>query len=295
MNGYTSSAQNEDSFETVAQVLQALDVVYASRSANSLRQEATDFLEGLKLGQDAPHHGFVLASNRSLPADARHYGLSLLDHSVRHRWEDFSSEQLMALRQWAVDLGQDVSEEDPTYILNKVAGLWVEIAKRSWALSWMDMDALLVQLWEGPLVRKSLVLKILETLSEDVFGHEDFAAGLRGTELNRACVEIFTPASILHEQFPNREMTVNVRYGNEGWLPRIGQLLDWCLQENGDVDSQRACAIRALGTMKSVLAWIIPRALVEVHSIKSMLNCFSAPSVTVKLVGLQFSGIPWTY
>lgn len=286
MNGTRSSAWQEiqGAEDTSAQILQALDVVHSARSANSLRQAATTLLETVKWNQDAPRHGFALSSDRSQPAIVRHYGLSLLEHAIRHRWEEYNSEQSTALREWVVNLAQEGVENDPIYISNKVAGLWVEIAKRSWALDWMDMDEALVHLWDGPFARKALVLNILETLSEDVFGHEDFTAALRGTELNRACVDIFTPATALREYFPHRDTNVNVRYGDEGWLSRIGTLLEWCSQENTATPTSRMCATKALYTLKSVFVWILPGALVKAHSITRVLSCLGVSAVSVQLV-----------
>ena len=286
MNGLPTSSQHEtrEPTQSSVHILQALHVVHNPRSENSLRQSATNFLEELKSDHDAPYHGFALSSDRSQSSLVRHYGLSLLEHAIRYRWENYSSEQKAGLQEWVVNLAQEVVESDPLYISNKVAGLWVEIAKRSWALDWMDMDEVLAQLWDGSFARKALVLKILETLSEDVFGHEDFTAGLRGAELNRACFDIFTPASVLRECFPNRETSINIRYGDEGWLCRIGTLLDWCVQETTASELACMCATKALYTIKSVFVWMLPRALVNAHTITRVLNCLGVSSVAVQLV-----------
>ena len=289
MTGLPSSSQYEtrEPAQSSVQILQALHVVHDPRSQNSLRQSATNFLEEIKSDHDAPYHGFALSSDRSQSSLVRHYGLSLLEHSIRYRWENYNSEQKAGLQEWVVNLAREVVEGDPLYISNKVAGLWVEIAKRSWALEWMDMDEVLVQLWDGSFARKALVLKILETLSEDIFGHEDFTAGLRGAELNRACFDIFTPASVLREGFPNRETSINVRYGDEGWLWRIGTLLDWCVHENTASDLAYMCATKALYTIKSIFVWMLPRALVNTHTIARVLNCLGVSMVTVQLVRQQ--------
>lgn len=288
MNGASGSTwhNTQESTKTIAQILQALEVIHSAKSPNSLRQDATRFLEKLRSEEDAPYQGFALASNPSHPAIVRHYGLSLLEHAIRHRWEGFHRDQSTTLREWVVSLAQEIKEDDPQYLSNKIAELWVEIAKRSWALDWMDMDELLVRLWEGRLARKVLVLNILETLSEDVFGHEDVTAGLRGTELNRACIDIFTPADVLRDCFPDRETNMNVRYGEEGWLTRVGTLLDWCLQENAAIDPQSMTATKALYTIKSVLVWIIPGAVIKAHSMTRVLNYLGLTVVPVQLVGI---------
>ncbi|KAL8797433.1 MAG: hypothetical protein Q9195_000249 [Heterodermia aff. obscurata] len=247
MNGSSGSdwQNNPESAETSSKILQALEIIHNPKSANSLRQKATHFLEEVRSDDSAPLNGFAISSNRSHPAIIRHYGLSLIEYAIRHRWDVYAPEKSIQLRKWVVDLAQDVLEGDPLYISNKIAELWVEVAKRSWALDWMDMDEILFHLWEGHLARKALVLNILETLSEDVFEREDFTAGLRGTELNRACIDCFTPAVIFRERLVSRDTNINVRYGEDGWLWRMGALLEWCIQENAATEPQRTCAIKA--------------------------------------------------
>lgn len=267
-----------------AQILHALKVIHDPWSPNSLRQKASQYLEEIKLDKEAPYHGFGLASAKAKPAVVRHFGLSLLDHAIRHRWVDYSLDQRTALREWVLTLSESAAADDPLYLRNKIAEIWVEVAKRSWVLEWMDMDESLVRLWDGSVVQKMLVLTILETLSDDIFGNEDAAAGLRGTDLNRAFVDIFTPAAVLIEQFPSRETSINVRYGQEGWLSRIGNLIDWCTGEAQIDEPQRACAVKSLSTLKSAIAWIIPRALVNTRSVRRICGCLAAANLSVQLV-----------
>lgn len=288
MNGDGGSLgqhENDRSTDIDAQILRALEVIHESRSANILRQNASQYLEEVKSEKEAPYHGFGLASTASQPAVVRHFGLSLLDHAIHHRWADYTLEQRTAVRGWVLELAQRVADDDPFYIRNKIAELWVEIAKRSWVLDWMDMDELLVRLWDGSVVQKMLVLTILENLSEDIFGREDTVAGLRGTELNRACVDIFTPALVLVQQFPSRETNINVRFGENGWLSRIGDLLDWCTTNDQASDLSRDCVVKGLSTYKSAIGWIIPQALVTTHAIQRICACLSTPSLAVQLVG----------
>lgn len=289
MNGSTkpdgqADWEHQKASNTNAHIIQALEVIHNPRSLNSLRQDASNFLDGIKNDEEAPYNGFSLASDRKQPAIVRHYGLSLLENAIRHRWAQYTGEQAAALQNWVVSLAEEVTEEDALYLRNKIAEIWVEIAKRSWALDWMDMDELLVRLWNGSVVRKALVLTILETLSEDIFGREDATAGLRGTSLNKACVEIFTPASILLEDFPNRETSINVRYGEEGWLSRIGDFLNGCIQDGQMAKVQQAYAITALSTLKSVMSWIIPGALMTFHTFDRICGCVSVPAIPVQLV-----------
>lgn len=275
---------HDKSGDVDAQILRALEIIHDPRSSNILRQNASQFLEEIKLDKEAPYHGFGLASTKTRPAVVRHFGLSLLDHAIRHRWVDYTPDQHAALRDWILRLSGGVSADDPLYIRNKVAEIWVEVAKRSWVLDWMNMDDSLVRLWDGSVVQKVLVLTVLETLSEDVFGHEDMTAGLRGSALNRACVDIFTPAAVLTEQFPSRQTNINVRYGDEGWLSRIGDLIDWCTRESQINEPQRTCAVKCLLTLKSVISWVIPKALVSTRSVERICGCLAAANMSIQLV-----------
>ena len=294
MNGAVGRAgrENQENLEllnTTTHTIQALNIIHNPRSSNSLRQEASTYLEDVKSQVGAPYNGYLLAFDRTQPAIVRHFGLSLLENAVRHRWARYTTEEGVALRGWVVSLAQEVVDDDPLYLRHKIAEVWAEVAKRSWALDWMDMDELLVQLWNGPVVRKALVLTILETLSEDIFGHEDTTAGLRGTDLNRACVDIFTPASVLLEYFPNRDTSINVRYGEEGWLSRTGDFLNWCTQDDQMAKSQEHHAIKALSMCRSAFSWIMPGALITSRAFDRICRCVAVEAVPVQLVSASIN------
>ena len=283
MNGDTASQHSEDGRET--QILQALEVVHDPRSTNSLRQDASRYLEDVRSDDGAPYYGFGLASAKDQAPIVRHYGLSLIDHAIRYKWSDYTPEQSKALRDWLLSLAQSTAKEDPAFITNKIAEIWVEMAKRSWALDWMDMDELLVQLWSGSIAQKTLVLTILEALSEEVFGMEDTVAALRGSDLNKACVEIFTPARVMTEHFPNRETTLNVRHGDEGWVSRMSYVLSSCVSDGKILAEWQGVVMKILLTLKSVMNWIIPNALVVTNTLSRLCSCLAVSEMIVQLVG----------
>lgn len=286
MNGSASVSgrAGEGKPEIHDQILQALQIIHEPRSPNAHRQDASRYLEEIRSDEQAPYHGFGLASAKDHPAIVRHYGLSLIEYGVRHRWSEYTPEQSQALRDWVVTLSQSTADSDPPYITNKIAEIWVEIAKRSWGLDWLDMDEVLVHFWDGTMVQKFLVLNILETLSEEVFGNDDTTAALRGSDLNSACVEIFTPANVLREDFPAREIAVDIRYGADGWLSRMANMLDWCIRDGNVQENGRACGVKILSTFKSVISWIIPRSLVTTHALHSICACLAASHVPLQLV-----------
>lgn len=284
MNGDHSTAEGVDAGENDTQILRALELIHDPRSSNVLRQDASRYLEQMRSQGEAPYRGYLLATDKSNPPVVRHYGLSLLEYAVHHRWSEYSEEQSRAVREWTLKLAQSVADQDPLFIRNKIAQLWVDIAKRSWALDWMDMDELLVQLWAGSLIQKELVLAILETLSDDSFGREDITTGLRGNELNKACVEIFTPATILVEHFPTREIGVGVRHGQEGWISRISDLLSRCNSASHTTEGLETCTIGTLSVLRSVAGWAILGALTSTHCVQNICDSLLANTERTQLV-----------
>jgi exportin-5 len=271
----------------LAQIHEALEIVHSPYSSNDSRQKASIYLDTIKADEEAPYHGFNLASDKSQQPVVRHYALSLLEHAIKHKWAGYSEEQETTLREWVLQLSQNLAPEDPQYLRNKTAQLWVEIAKRCWAAAWTDMDELLFRLWEipGSVVHKEFVLFVLETLSDEVFNGEDTVAILREGALSKACVEIFTPAIVLAEAFPNRQIGTSVRYREDGWLVRLGELLSQCLQADVSENHQyQSCAVKILAVYKSVMPWAIPRAIASASCVQHMCSSLAASSVLVQLV-----------
>ena len=268
-------------------IIRALEVVHDPRSSNDTRADASRYLERLTDHDEAPYNGFLLASEKGNPPVVRHFGLSLLENTVRLRWLHLSAEQKDAVRGWVVKLAQSVAQSDASYVRNKVAHVWVEIAKRSWALDWLDMDERLVEIWTSSTVQKMLVMEVLETLSENSFGKEDAITALRGPELNKACVEVFTPHQVIARHFPERDAAANTRYGSEGWLARIADLLAWCLQQEQGSREAQACAQRALTTLRSAASWVIPVALAETQCIQRACQLMMRGNGSTQLAAIE--------
>lgn len=269
----------------LSQVLHALQAIYDPKSNNETRRHATEYLEQAKRHPEAPAHGHTLARDRSQPAQLRHYGLTMLEFSIRYAWEDFSDEQAAVLRSYVVDLAQSIAADDPVYLRNKVAQLWTEVAKRAWGAQWMDMDQQLVELWQSSLHHQAVVLYVLEALSEEIFNREDPTAGLRGSDLGRACVEIFTPTAVLTEHLPGRDKSLNVRYGDEGWLRRLCDNLSWCLsQDYHHEEALKLCAVKTMNALRACMPWVIPKAIAAVQVIEHVCKALAVPVTELQVV-----------
>lgn len=269
------------------QIRQALEVVHSPYSDNDARRQAQDFLEKVKGMPEAPLHGYHLAKEKSQLHIVRHYGLSLLEHAIRYQWSTYGESQIGALLSWVLELSQNVARDDPGFLRNKTAQLWVEVAKRCWGAEWMDMDARLVEIWSVPdsAVHKEFVMLVLESLSDEVLTGEDTVVALREGVLSKACVEIFTPTSVLLEAFPNRQAGPDVRHGHEGWLSRVTELLALCLssdvQNNQEV---KECTVKCLSVLQVLLPWAIPKAVSAAQCIRVLGQGLACPSPDVQKV-----------
>ena len=284
MNGSARAENGINEEPQTSKILQALEITYNPQSASKIRQEATRYLEEVRSDSKAPFHGFELASSRQQQPIVRHYGLSLIDYAIRFRWANYLAEESKTLRGWVWQLAQGTGEGDPPFITNKIAEMWVELSKRSWVSDWMDMDEALVQMWAGPTPQKEMVLTILATLSEEIFDIEDSVVAARHTELTRACIDIFTPAAVLSQHFPNRDASVNVRYGSEGWTGRMAEALESIIRDGKIIDGFHGLTSKLLSVFKSIISWIIPDALVSTDSLSPIFLCLKINDVSIQLV-----------
>lgn len=275
-------AADELSEGGMADLIKALELIHNPSSTNVLRREALTYVESQKESKGAARNGFILASRTENAPLVRYFGLTLLDHVLRHT--SITSDQLGDLRELVLQLAQSIRPEDPPYIRNKIPQLWAEIAKRTWGLDWLDMDQTLVQFWDASLVHKELILSILETLSEDIFYREDTVSSLRGTDLNRALVEIFTPLSVFEEIHPQRDHHVEIRCGTEGWLSRTCEFLGNCVDNVQTSKRAKDAALKALAALKSVLVWTIPKAIISTNCVSSVVRAFTCNDDQVLLV-----------
>ncbi|KAL4901384.1 hypothetical protein BDW74DRAFT_160372 [Aspergillus multicolor] len=271
---------------SMADIVRALELIHNPSSTNELRREALQFVESQKGSPSAAHNGFLLASRRENDALVRYFGLTLLDHVLRNT-SFTATDELAILKDIVLKLAESIQPEDPAYIRNKIPQLWVEVAKRSWGLDWLDMDQRLVQFWNASLVHKELVLLILETLSDDIFYREDTVSSLRGTDLNRALVEIYTPLAVFEQAHPERDNHVENRCGDEGWLTRICEFLQQCIGSIQHSKEAKDAALKALANLKSVLVWAIPKAVHSSGCVQSIASAFTCTDEQVLLAAVE--------
>ncbi|KAH0845649.1 putative Karyopherin [Fonsecaea pedrosoi] len=268
-NGTTNGA-HQHSYDT-SNILEALQVIHNPTTKNEVRRQASEYLENLKLSNEALQYGCALASDKSQPPLVQHFGLSVLSHIVRHEVHHLSEQQMNQLRECINELGRSIRDTELVFIRNKIAELWIELAKRYWALDMFGLDEQLVYLWEQDLVRKDFVLTILENLSEDIFVRDDSVAIMRGRELNSALVEIFTSSSNFAGGIKIGDTTHHMRFGEDGWLSRITKFLEEAIQSPSVEGQLKEVVLKALATIRSAFTWVMTPAIV--HSMALAVTC----------------------
>ncbi|KAJ5565967.1 hypothetical protein N7535_007605 [Penicillium sp. DV-2018c] len=269
----------------MADIIRALQLIHNPTTSNDIRQEASNFVESLKQYDTAPRNGFLLAHRTEHEPVVRYFGLTILDHVLRHY--NFTSPEQGKTFEIILLLAREIRPEDPAYYRNKISQLWAEAAKKSWGIDWINMDEDLVQFWGASLVHKELVLSVLETLSEDVFFREDTASSLRGGELNRALIEIFTPAGIVEQITADKPHITVQRCGSEGWLVRICEFLDTCVQNISSSEQAKDAAIKALTTLRSALSWCLYKAVIASQVVASIFRALPCRDDQVVLAAVE--------
>ncbi|TKA66990.1 hypothetical protein B0A55_11192 [Friedmanniomyces simplex] len=279
----------------------ALEATLNPRIPNEIRQQALQHLEELKHQPDAPQYGFTLANDWEQNDAVRFYGLQLLEFAVRYRWLEYAPAQTEQLRMWVTSLAGSLRESDALFLRNKIAQLWVEVAKRCWGEEWMDMDVLLVGLWDqsmgekGVVVNKVFVLYVLEMLSEDIVNNEDAVAGLRLETLGAALNEIMIPRGLYEEHAKTRgvRQQQEVRCGEEGWLARVCGFFAACMKfvRIGGapelVRSMAMCAVKALNALRPTMAWISLKAAVEANCVDCLFLSFHTEDVALQTAATE--------
>ncbi|THX40795.1 hypothetical protein D6D10_03215 [Aureobasidium pullulans] len=279
--------------DRLSQITQALEATYDARSTNDTRRAALEFLDGAKKQPDAPQHGYTLASDASQQPAIRHFGLSLLEFALRYKWDEYGQSEAETLRSWILNLAQNVSESDPQYFRNKVASLWVEVAKRCWAADWLDMDALLLALWDTSdnskqLVYRQMVLYILECLSEDICNREDPVAGLRQEVLGQSLNEIVIPSQLYQDHLESRGSSQNVRHTQDGWLANMCAFLFQCSTVISQGDQRVVTsATKTLEAMRPTVTWLSLRALTESQCVQSLYKMLAAGDAAVQTATIE--------
>ncbi|KAK9368751.1 armadillo-type protein [Lipomyces kononenkoae] len=274
--------------EELRRISEALLTIHNAKVSNGARRQAQEFLDAIKAEEDAPLWGYQLAiHDPPRPDQIRHFGLSLLEHAIMHQYSSYEFSKQAVLRNWVVELATAISPNDAYYLKEKLAALWVAIAKRSWGPNqdeWNDMDEVLVRLWNLSPPARDLSISILKTLFEDVFILDDPLAGKRSNALSAQCIEILTDEAILLKTYHTRDESIRrLRFGSEGWLVRWSRLLGECLDRGVDDSETEGFAIKVLQGLKTCLVWTLPGAIREADLLNRISQALTINNLKVRI------------
>ncbi|XP_049621435.1 exportin-5 [Suncus etruscus] len=153
------------------QLVKAVTVMMDPGSTQRYRLEALKFCEEFK--EKCPicvPCGLRLAE-KTQTAIIRHFGLQILEHVVKFRWNNMSRLEKVYLKNSVMELianGTLSIMEEENHIKDVLSRIVVEMIKREWPQHWPDMLAELDTLSKQGETQTELVMFILLRLAEDV-------------------------------------------------------------------------------------------------------------------------------
>ncbi|KAF9214411.1 hypothetical protein BGZ59_003728 [Podila verticillata] len=287
----------------LSSLLAALETIYNISVTNAERQKAHEYCEMLKRDRSAPLYGYLLAHKDNKHGDVvRHFGLGLVESAVRYRWTDGSMDQSLKtqIRMHVISLASEGTLsilEEQMFIKEKVARLYVEVAKRQWPGEWDDMDLFLKQMFFKDETRREMALLILRSLCEDICIYDDAVAGLRKKDLRAGLLVIMASELVLKEHYPEgvkghqNEVTLMVgEAGNDGWTSRLSALLTELLprcQSESLLPADEKIALAALNTLSSSLDWVITSSVADSSIIPLICQGILSPAVKIRLAAAE--------
>ncbi|KAK3848544.1 MAG: armadillo-type protein [Linnemannia gamsii] len=284
-------------------LLSALETINNAGTTNDARQQAQEYCESLKRDPAGPLYGYYLAhKDNQQPDIVRHFGLSLIENTARYKWSaaSLTPELKTQIRLNVMSLASEgilPMMTEKSFIKEKAASLFVEVAKREWPGTWDDMDVFLRQMFFKDETAREMSLVILRSLCEDVCIYDDAVAGLRKKDLRAGLLVIMSSEAVLHEHYPDgvkghkNEVTLMVgEQGNDGWLSRLAmllqELLPRCQLETKTLADEKT-AVAALRTLSATLDWVISSSVSTTSVIPLICQAILSPSEKIRLAGAE--------
>lgn len=197
--------------EQAKQLIDAVNMSMNPEIDQENRLKAYQVCENFK--DTSPHCvqcGAFLINKKHSPT-IRHFGLQLLEHYVRFKWNDAAPTQKVEFRDLTMQLiakGSSHVLEEEIYIKEGKTKIMVEMIKRVWPQQWTNMLAELDELCQMGDSQTELVLLILLRLVEDVVSFHNIQQQKRRKDLWQAL-------SASMEQISTFLSNVLARYSNK--------------------------------------------------------------------------------
>ncbi|KAJ1977866.1 karyopherin [Dimargaris cristalligena] len=268
-----------------AQIVQALNTVHSGTQVTAeQRHQAERICENAKESPQAALYGHHLAhQTQGYPDTARHFGLSLIENTIRYRWDDahYSDSDRLQIRDAVVQLateGLKPEGHELHFIKEKVAQLLTGLTERLWPQQWPELDQVLQTMYATSPTLQEISLVAIKNLADDLGPFEDPLAILRKQDLTDAliCVSLSSPALQLAypkgiKSHANKSVTVMpVLTDNVGWLVRwtttMRDFHSKMVQPNFSLPSDSAALLRFhFDTLRTILEITHLKGLLEIN------------------------------
>eukprot|EP01125_Pyxidicula_operculata_P004078 TRINITY_DN1584_c0_g1_i1.p1 TRINITY_DN1584_c0_g1~~TRINITY_DN1584_c0_g1_i1.p1 ORF type:complete len:1169 (-),score=237.78 TRINITY_DN1584_c0_g1_i1:433-3939(-) len=161
--------------DDISVIIAAIRKEYSQNAPPNERAEARKFCQEFKDNPRASWFAFHLIHRDNEPT-VRHFGLHLLEHTVKEKWNQIHTAKRASITKALLDFmkagTKDILEEQ-AFIKQKVASILVEIAKNDWLVSWKTLDTDLQEIAMLGTSQIELVIIVYKILSEEIHSFEN--------------------------------------------------------------------------------------------------------------------------
>ncbi|XP_070772253.1 exportin-5 [Enoplosus armatus] len=153
------------------QLIKAVNVIMDAETSQIYRLEALKFCEEFKETSSFCVPCGLQLADKAQPAVVRHFGLQILEHVIKFRWNNMQQQEKVQLKECAMQLlsnGTHSILEEESHIKDVLSRIIVEMIKREWPQHWPDMLKEMEALTSQGEAQTELVMLILLRLAEDV-------------------------------------------------------------------------------------------------------------------------------
>ncbi|XP_070696536.1 exportin-5 [Pempheris klunzingeri] len=153
------------------QLTKAVNVMMDAETRQIYRLEALKFCEEFKETSSFCVPCGLQLADKAQPAVVRHFGLQILEHVIKFRWNNMQQQEKVHLKECAMQLlcnGTHSILEEESHIKDVLSRIIVEMIKREWPQHWPDMLKEMEALTSQGEAQTELVMLILLRLAEDV-------------------------------------------------------------------------------------------------------------------------------
>ncbi|XP_070834219.1 exportin-5 isoform X1 [Chaetodon trifascialis] len=153
------------------ELIKAVNVMMDAETSQIYRLEALKFCEEFKETSSFCVPCGLQLADKAQPAVVRHFGLQILEHVIKFRWNNMQQQEKVQLKECAMQLlsnGTHSILEEESHIKDVLSRIIVEMIKREWPQHWPDMLKEMEALTSQGEAQTELVMLILLRLAEDV-------------------------------------------------------------------------------------------------------------------------------